>query len=98
MVSLPLKVIDSAKNVYKIDNYRFLYRSGSVVENEQTGRKELYYTVTSDNFTSTPLSNIWVNNLKTNLKTGEQLLFFDIFVKDNQGRLFSAPDLKITIE
>ena len=94
----PIKIVDAGNNVYTVDNYRFLYRSKSIVENEQTGRKEVSFTVTSDKFTTTPLSRVWIDNIKDNLKPDEQLFFFDVLVKDDQGRLFFAPDLKITIQ
>ena len=98
MLSLPIKIIDSTRQNYTVDNYRFLYRSKSFIENEQTGKKEISFTVTSDKFTTTPLSKVWIDNLKRSLLPDEELFFFDVLVKDNQGRLFFAPDLKITIQ
>lgn len=98
LLSLPIKIIDSARQNYTVDNYRFLYRSKSIIENEQTGKKEIAFTVTSDKFITTPLSKVWIDNLKNNLLPDEELFFFDVLVKDNLGRLFFAPDLKITIQ
>lgn len=98
ILSLPIKIVDEGNHNYTVNNYRFLYRSKSTVDNEQTGKKENSYTVNSDNFTTTPLSKVWIDNIKNNLKPGEQLYFFDILVKDDQGRLFFSPDLKITIQ
>lgn len=98
MLSLPIKITDSAKNIYKIDNYRFMYKSKNIVENDETGKKEVSSTIASGNFTTTPLPEVWLNNLKYSLKTGEELYYFDVMVKDSQGRLFSAPELKIIIQ
>ena len=98
LLSMPVKIVDSGRHNYTIDNYRFLYRSKSIVENEQTGKKEVSFTVTSDKFTTTPLSKVWIDNIRNGLKQDEQLFFFDVLVKDDQGRLFFAPDLKITLQ
>ena len=98
MLSMPIKIVDSGNHIFTVDNYRFLYRSKSIVENEQTGKKEVAFTVTSNKFTATPLSNAWVDNIKNSLKPDEQLFFFDVLVRDDKGRLFFAPDIKITIQ
>ena len=50
LITLPLRITDSAKNVYTVESYQFLYRKKSVVENEQTGKKEFSYTTLSDRF------------------------------------------------
>ncbi|MEO6818097.1 MAG: hypothetical protein ABI266_07150 [Ginsengibacter sp.] len=98
MLSLPIKIIDSSGRNYTIDNYRFLYRSKSLVENEQTGQKEVSFTVTSDKFVTSPISKIWIDNIVNGLQSDEQFFLFDVMVKDDKGRLFFAPDLKITIQ
>ena len=49
-------------------------------------------------FTDTPLSAVWINTIKDELHAGEELYFFDIIVKDSQGRLFFAPELKISVK
>lgn len=97
LVAIPLRVTDDKKNTYEIVSYQFLYRSKGVVENEENGKREEAFTIVSGRFNNTPLPEIWVNNIKDNLKKDEQLYYFDILVKDKQGRKFSAPEIKITI-
>ena len=98
LIALPLKITDAKKNAYVIDSYQFLYKRKSVVQDEETGAKQSTFTTVSDRFKVTPLPGIWIDNLKGGLQKDEQLYFFDIVVKDNAGRIFSAPELKITIQ
>lgn len=98
LVSLPLKITDAKKNVYPVESYQFLYKRKSVVQDEETGKKESTFTTVADRFKATPLPQIWVDNIKGGFQKDEQLYFFDIVVRDNSGRKFSAPELKITIQ
>lgn len=98
MLYLPIKIVDSGNHNYTVDSYGFLYRSKSMVDNDQTGKKEVLFTITGDKFIKTPLSKVWIDNIKDNLQPDEQFIFFDVLAKDEQGRIFSAPDLKITIQ
>jgi hypothetical protein len=98
LVALPLKITDAKKNTYKIDSYQFLYKRKSVVQDEETGKKQSTFTIVSDRFKATPLPKVWIDNIKGGFQKDEELYFFDIVVKDNTGRIFSAPELKITIQ
>lgn len=98
LVALPLKITDAKGNNYSIDSYQFLYRRETVLQNENTGKPEVGYTIVSSRFHQTPLPKVWVDNIKPTLKKGEQLYFFDIMVKDKEGRTFMAPEIKITIK
>jgi hypothetical protein len=98
LVSFPLKITDAKKNVYPVESYQFLYKRKSVVQDEETGKKESTFTTVADRFRVTPLPQVWVDNIKGGFQKDEQLYFFDIVVHDNSGRKFSAPDLKITIQ
>jgi hypothetical protein len=98
LVGLPLKVVDAKNNVYPITSYRFLYRQKTIILNNETGKKEVSFTILADRFENTPLPNVWINNIKGRLQKDEQLYFFEIVVKDKEGREFFAPELKITIK
>lgn len=98
LITLPLKITDQKNNIYSIDSYQFLYKKRSVIENEQTGRKEKTFTTVADRFRTTPLPDVWINNLKETFQPEEELYFFDIVVQDKLNRKFFAPDLKITIQ
>ena len=98
LVGLPLKVIDDKNNDYAISSYQFAYKRLGVTEDEQTGAKSPARTVTADRFTTTPLPPVWQTNISESLHKGEELYFFDIIVFDKKGRLFFAPELKITIQ
>ena len=97
LVNLPLKITDDKSNVYTILSYQFLYKKKSIVENEQTGKREAVFTTVADLFKTTPLPEIWRTNLSGTLQKGEELYYFDIIVKDKLNRKFFAPALKIKI-
>ena len=97
-ITLPLKITDDKNNLYTIDSYQFLYRKKGVVQNEETGKTQVTFTIQADRFSTTPLPKIWFDNLKNSFQKDEQLHFFDIVVKDKEGRRFFAPELKITIK
>ncbi|HXS55607.1 MAG TPA: hypothetical protein VN726_05755 [Hanamia sp.] len=98
LIALPLKITDEKGNFYPIDSYQFLYRKKGGIQDEQTGKVTVTFTVESDRFTSTPLPKIWIDNLNNGFQKDEQLYFFDIVVKDKEGRRFFAPELKIMIQ
>ena len=97
LVNLPLKITDEKSNVYTVLSYQFLYKKKSIVENEQTGKKEIAFTTVADLFKTTPLPEVWRNNISGALQKGEELYYFDIIVKDKLNRKFFAPELKIKI-
>ncbi|HEU5052284.1 MAG TPA: hypothetical protein VFT78_04185 [Hanamia sp.] len=98
LAGLPLKVVDANNNQYPVVSYQFLYRQKSFIRNDQTGKPEEVFTISADRFTNTPLPKVWVDNITRNLQKDEQLYFFDIVVKDKEGRQFFAPEIKITIQ
>lgn len=98
LIILPLKITDLKTNNYPIDSYHFLYKRKGVIEDEETGRKQVAFTTISELFEKSPLPKIWIDNIQNGFQTGEELYFFDIVVKDKAGRRFFAPDLKITIQ
>ncbi len=98
LVKLPLKVTDAQKNTYTISSYQAMYRKRAVTEDERTGKVTPIMSTVIDNFKTTPLSPIWIKILTEQLRAGEELYFFDIVVKDAQGRLMFAPGLKIKVK
>jgi hypothetical protein len=98
LIGMPLKVVDAKNNVYPISSYQFLYREKSYILDDQTGKKEVSFTIVADRFKKTPLPKVWIDNIKGRLQKDEQLYFFDVVVTDKEGREFFAPELKITIK
>ena len=98
LVGLPLKIVDDKNNTYAVDSYQFLYKQKSSILDDETGKRETTFTLAADRFDTTPLPKMWVDNIAGRLQPDEQLYFFDIVVKDKQGRSFFAPELKITIK
>ena len=97
IIASPLKVIDAKNNAYTLTYYQFMYTRKVVTEDEKTGKALPAVSKVADHFTSSPLPDIWVNTIRQQVKAGEELHFFDVIVKDTQGRSMYASELKITI-
>ncbi len=97
IIGQPLKIFDDKKAVYTISSYQFLYRKRGVTENEETGKVTPITSIVSNRFKTTPLPDTWTNQVKEQVKSGEELFFFDVIAKDAQGRIMYAPNLKIMV-
>jgi hypothetical protein len=97
LVSLPLKISDAKNSTYKLSSYQFMYTRVAVTEDEASGKVLPTTTTVSDYFKTSPLPELWQENMKLTVTSGEIFHFFDVIVRDAQGRLFFAPDLKIFI-
>jgi hypothetical protein len=98
VIAAALKVTDDKKNDYRITYYNFLYRRRVVTEDEKTGQAIPTEAVVSDDFNVTPLPALWISTIKDQLRSGEELFFFDIIVKDAQGRVMYAPNFRIKVK
>ena len=98
IIGLPILITDSKKTSYKISSYQLLYREKTQIEDDKTGEVKSSSDMVSKLFKESPLPEVWIRNIKERLKPGEELYFFDVIVKDSQGRPLYAPDLSITIK
>jgi hypothetical protein len=96
-VGQELKIFDDKKGVYTVSSYQFLYKKKGVTENEETGKVSPTTTIVSQRFKTTPLPQVWIDNVRQEVKSGEELYFFDVIAKDAQGRVMYAPDFKIKV-
>ncbi|HEX2683867.1 MAG TPA: hypothetical protein VHL77_08035 [Ferruginibacter sp.] len=98
LVNLPLRITDDKKIAYVISSYQVMYKRKAVTENEETGKVSPIMSPVADIFKQTPLPPLWRKILSEQLKPGEEIYFFDIVVKDTQGHLMFAPDLRLKIK
>ena len=98
LVTLPLTITDDKKTSYTIASYQCMYKRKAVTENEETGKVSPTSSMVADVFKTTPLPEIWKKIISEQLKPGEEIFFFDVVVKDAQGRLMFAPNLKLVIQ
>ncbi len=98
IIALPLKVTDAKNNSYPIASYQFSYKRRGITEDDSTGKESPQSDMVAARFRDTPLSSIWVGTIQDELHSGEELYFFDIVVRDPQGKLFFAPELKLVIQ
>jgi hypothetical protein len=97
IITMPLKIVDAKKTEYTVSSYQFLYRKKGVTEDEATGKVSPVTSISSERFKISPLPAVWIDNIKSQLKKGEELYFFDVIAKDAQGRVMYASDLKFTV-
>ena len=98
LLGISFKISDAKNTPYSISSYSFLYRKIVATEDEQTGKVSNTTSVKSSLFKASPLPQLWQNVIRENLRTGEELLFFDVIAKDPQGRVMYAPNLKLIIK
>ena len=98
IIGLSLKIIDAKNIVYTISSYQFLYKKIVTTEDENTGKASKTSSIKSSLFKTSPLPVMWLNAVRENLKSGEELFFFAVIVKDPQGRIMYAPDLKLILK
>ena len=97
IIGLSLKITDVKNITYTLSSYQFLYKKIVTTEDENTGKASKTSSIKSSLFRATPLPELWLNAVRENLKPGEELFFFAVTVKDPQGRVMYAPDLKIIL-
>jgi hypothetical protein len=95
LIDSPIRVTDKQNNLYTITYYQFLFKRRVMSEDETTGKPFPTTSMISDNFKATPLPKVWIDNIRQDIKPGEEMLFFDIIVKDSKGVVMYAPNLKI---
>ena len=98
LLSLPLLITGEDKTNYGISVYHLVYKKKGVTEDEETGKVTPTFTIASDFFKTTPLPDAWITSITQQLRSGEELFFFDVVARDSNGHLFFAPTLKIKIK
>ena len=98
IIGLSLKITDAKNIVYTVSSYQFLYKKIVTTEDENTGKTSKTSSIKSSLFKTSPLPVMWLNAVRENLKSGEELFFFAVVVKDPQGRIMYAPDLKLILK
>jgi hypothetical protein len=98
IITLPLKVVDAKNISYTLSSYQFLYRKIVVSEDEATGKPYNTTSVKSSLFKVSPLPALWLSVVRENLRPTEELMFFDIIVKDDKGNFMYTPNLKLTLK
>jgi hypothetical protein len=98
LAGIPLRITDAQNKAYAISSYQLAYTRVTVTEDEETGKVLPATDMVSDRFTSTPLPPFWQETIRKRVQKGERFYFFDVIVKDAQGRLFFAPDLKVFVQ
>lgn len=97
LITLPLTVTDDNNITYTIESYQFLYKKKTEMTDPNTGRKAYAFSTASDLFKTSPLPSSWIGKT-SDLQKDEELSFFDIQVKDEKGKKFFAPDIRIKIQ
>jgi hypothetical protein len=98
IIGAKLNIVDVKNVAYTLSSYQFLYRKIVVSEDEASGKAYNTTSVKSSFFKTSPIPAMWLSMVRENLRPGEEIVFFDIIVKDAQGRVMYAPNLKLTVK
>lgn len=98
LVALPLRITDAQNKVYTVAVYHLLYKRIAVTENEETGKTSPTTSNVYQLFRETPLPAIWIKTMQERLQPGEEILIFDVIAKDSNGKLYPAPNLKLSVK
>lgn len=90
-------IVDNKKAVYGVSSYQFGYKRIGVTEDEQTGKVTPTSNLIANLFKTTPLPANWIQQLREQVKPGDELIFFDVIAKDAQGRVMYAPGLRFVV-
>ena len=96
--SKTLKIYDAAKKTYSVANYQLAYKKTGIREDEITGKLIPTSTLSYQLFTETPVSPIWIKTIRAQIKSGDELYFFEVVAKDEKGRVMYSSNLKLTIK
>ncbi|HRN80248.1 MAG TPA: hypothetical protein PKY29_07540 [Ferruginibacter sp.] len=97
IIGMPLRIVDDKRVVYSIASYHVAYRRKAFVEDEETGKVKPTFSLAAERFVNTPLNEIWINSIRSQIQSGEEILFFDIIVKSPDGKVMFAPNFKIIV-
>lgn len=97
IINKPLRIVDDKRNVYTIASYQVAYRRIAFYEDENSGKIVPTTSLASERFTTTPLSPVWIKSIQENVQKGEEIIFFDIIVRDPSGKVMFAPNFMIKV-
>ncbi len=95
----PLLVKDNEGTVYTVSGFRINYSFKSTYKDEETQQtKSVKDFRVMDINKSNKLTIDWIESIKDNIKSGDQILFNKILFRNASGKLQYAPDLKIAVQ
>lgn len=92
-----LKIFDEKKNSYQLSSYIFLFKRVAVTEDEQTGKTSPTSSLAAQTFKQSPLPQNWINQVREQVKPGDELQFADVIVKDAKGKLLYSRTLTLKV-
>jgi hypothetical protein len=98
IIDSSLKIVDAKGTSYTVTHYEFTFKRIGGLENDSTGVITPVEDMVADQFSTTPLTDIWRKSIRETLTKGEEFRFCDIIVTDNNGHYFYAPEVKIAIK
>jgi hypothetical protein len=96
-IKLPLVIRDKNSKSYTLSSYQFIVKQFNQAEQEDG--KIIRDSLQSGNLLkTTPLPAPWQNRVSEDLRSGDEVKFVDVIVKDSTGQAFHASDLLIRIK
>lgn len=93
-----IRVVSEKKELLAISRGMLVYKSKDQVEDEKGKVKSQYNAYMNEIRNENKVPEKWKTFLAEEIKPGDIFLIAEIHVRDKQGYIFNAPDLKIMIE
>lgn len=98
IIDNPLIVLDDNKIPYQIISYGLIYKKLGYNIDPKTGKDLKIFTYAYNQYTTTPIPEKWRKLINEVIVPEEELTFTEIYVKDKQGKIYLAPNLKIILK
>ncbi|MFN5421714.1 MAG: hypothetical protein ACK5AO_00480 [bacterium] len=92
-------VKDNSGNLYPVISFRINYIFKSTYRDDETQElKVLKDLRVSDFYDTAQLPATWVESIRDNIKTGDEILYNKIMFRNKSGKMQLAPDVKIVAQ
>jgi hypothetical protein len=94
-----ITVVSDKKEIMTVARFFVHYRSLDSYEDETTGKLVQRYNSEGDYIRErNTLSDTWRKSIFESVKAGDEVIITELYVRDKEGYLFLAPEIKISVK
>ena len=99
IIDSPVVVKDEKGVTYPISRFTVGYKFSSTYEDEDSGEKKTTSDFRSQEYTDeNRMSELWRQSVKDNVRTGDELLLFNVLVRLKNGKKMMVPQISFKIK
>ena len=92
-------VKDNSEGLHPVVSFRINYIFKSTYRDDETQELKVVKDLrVSDFYNTAQLPAVWVESIRDNIKSGDEILFNKIMFRNKSGKMQLAPDLKIVAQ